>query len=189
MEAPINKIKMPDTTAVTGLLQRNVERLADLQKATLDVLNHQAADVAETMRKALKSTPGGTFTAFFDFAEKGMDGWITAQKNIVDLIVQQSADTVKTTEVRSDYATQSIAKLNELVHQTVDRTAAAQKTMLDFAAKQNEVASKAFQQPGVVPSEVIQSVERGVSTAINTQKEFVDTATKLAKEAVVSAKA
>lgn len=183
-EGAPNKQELPDVSAVTALVQKNVERLADLQKATLDALGHQNADVTESLRKSLKSTPASPVVTFLDFAEKGLDGWITAQKNIVDLIVQQSAHSLQATEERTGFATQSIGKLNELVQQTVDRTAAAQKAMLEFAAKQNEAVAKAFQRPGAgAVGEVAQSMERGVATIINAQKEFLDTASKFAKDA------
>ena len=103
-EGAPNKQELPDVSAVTALVQKNVERLADLQKATLDALGHQNADVTESLRKSLKSTPASPVVTFLDFAEKGLDGWITAQKNIVDLIVQQSAHSLQATEERTGFA-------------------------------------------------------------------------------------
>jgi len=192
-EAPTEKVEVPETAALTMLMHRNVERIANLQKATLDMLSNQTADVTETMRKSLKSLPGSPAAALFDFAENGVEGWISSQKNILDLIVEQSAETAQAAEARSGFGTQSITKLTELVQQTIERTAAAQKTMLDFAAKQNEAVAKAFQQKGPIATpaamtEAVQSMQRGVATFIDKQKEFVDTATKVAKETVASAK-
>ncbi len=59
--------------------------------------------------------------------------------------------------------------------------------MLDFAAKQNKAVAEAFRrQTGVKGSpvaEVAESVERGVDTLIDMQKEFLDTASKIATAA------
>jgi hypothetical protein len=188
-EAPTEKTAIPETaSALTMLMHRNFERLADLQKATLDMLGHQTADVTQTMRKSLKAAPGAPAAAMFDFAEKGMEGWIGTQKSILDLLVDQSAHTAHVTVERTGYATQSINKLSELVQQTFERTTAAQKTMLDFAAKQNDAMAHAFERPATGPvaapmAEMAQSMHHGLATLIDKQKEFVEAAGKMAKEA------
>jgi len=188
MGAPNEKVETPDVTALTMLMHRNIERLAGLQKATLDVLNDQTAEVTETVRKSLKTTVGSPAAAFFDFAESGMAGWIGAQKNILDLIVEQSANTAQITAERSGYAAQSVGKLSELVQQTIQRTTEAQKTMLDFAAKQNDAVVKAFQRqmpgPGTgMLAQMNESTQRVVATMIDKQKEFLDAASKMSREA------
>jgi hypothetical protein len=187
-EAP-NTEEIPETTMTTfaTLLHRNVERLVDLQKTTLDTLREQSADVAEAMRQSLKSGPAAPSVAMLDVTEKGVQGWIGAQKDILDLLVQQSAQAVETARKRGGLASQSVAELSEFVQQAAERTVAAQKTMLDFAAEQNKVVAEAFRrQAGVKGSpvaEMAESVRLGVDTFIDMQKEFLDTATKTAKGA------
>ncbi len=191
-EAPTEKTAIPETAAaLTMLMHRNFERLANLQKATLDTLSHQTADVTETTRKSLKAIPSGPAAALFDFAVYGMDGWIGTQKSILDLLVDQSAHAAQVTAERAGYATQSLNKLSELVQQSFDRTTAAQKAMLDFAAKQNEAFAHAFAHPAAGPAaesmaEMAQSMHRGVATFIDKQKEFVEAAGKMAKEAAAA---
>jgi hypothetical protein len=189
-EPPTNKTEMPETPAAafTMLLHRNVERLAGLQKATLDTLNHQTADIAETMRTSCKPGLDAPAAVLLDLSKHGMEAWTNAQKDLLDLIVQQSAHVADATNERSGYASQSAAKLNDLFQQTVERASAAQKTVLDFAAAQNRAFVQAFQRHGVGVmgsplADMAESIERGVATSINMQKEFLDSATKMARSA------
>jgi hypothetical protein len=175
------------TTAFTALLHRNVERMVNLQKATLDTLSRQSADVADTMRKFVKSSPAAPVAGMLDVAEQGIEGWVGAQKQMLDLMIEQSAQTLETARKRGGLASQSATAMSEFVQETAEKAVAAQKTMLDFAAKQNKAVAEAFRsQAGVKGSpiaEVAESVQRGVATFIDLQKEFIDTASKMAKDA------
>jgi hypothetical protein len=188
-ERPPEKTAIPETaSALTMLMHRNLERLANLQKATLDTLGHQTADVTQTMRKSVKADGVGAFAALFDFAETGMQEWIGTQKSILDLMVDQSAHTAHVTAERTGYASQSINKLSELVQQSFERTTAAQKTILDFAAKQNDAVAQAFGRPAAGPvgapmAEMAQSMHQGLATLIDKQKEFVEATGKMVREA------
>lgn len=177
------------TTAFTALLHRNVERLANLQKATLDTLSHQSADVADTMRKFVESGPAAPVAGMLDVAERGIEGWVATQKQMLDLAVEQSAQTLESTRKRGGLSSQSATVMSEFVQQTTEKAVAAQKTMLDFAAKQNKAVAEAFRsQAGVKGSpvaEVAESVEHGVATFIDLQKEFIDTTSKMARDAAV----
>lgn len=176
------------TNAFTMLLHRNVERMANLQKTTLDVLNSQTADLNETMRSRIKMPTGSPAAAFLDFATLGIDNWVIAQKTILDLAVQQSANTANASDNHIGLALPSTGKLTDLIQQSIERTSTAQKTMLDFAATQNEAAVKAFQgQTGIAGSpleKMADAVGKGVTTFVGKQKEYLDSATKITKEAV-----
>ncbi len=180
-----DKVETPDVTAVAKLMHKNVERLADLQKATLDAFNRQSTEVTETMRKSFKTSPGTPSAAWLDFAEKGMNAWINAQKSVVDLIVDQSAQTVKF----SGEGTQSLTKFGEMWQQGIERTTAVQKTMLDFASQQYEAVSKAFAGPTTGPAaEITQAMQKNVTNFVDQQKEFLDKANQFTKEAVAAGK-
>jgi hypothetical protein len=162
--------------------------MANLQKTTLDVLNSQTKDLTDTMRSKIKPPAGTPMAAFFDLAAQGMENWISAQKNVLDLVVQQSAQTASVTGGKVGSLFPPSGNLSELIQQSVERTNSAQKAMLDFAAKQNELAVHTFKgQSGVVgtPMEkVADAVDKNVATFVTKQKEFLDSATKITKEAV-----
>ena len=119
----------PETTmtAFATLLKRNVERMVELQKATLDTVSHQNADVLETMRHTLKPFPA-TPPELFSLAQQGVEGWIGAQKSILDWIGQQTAQVVHATE-QNGSAPLSAAKLSEFVQQAAEQSVATQKTI------------------------------------------------------------
>ena len=176
----------PETVmgAFTTLLKRNVERMVDLQKTTLDTVSHQNADVMETMRHTLKSVPNAP--ELFTLAQQGVEGWIGAQKSILDWIGQQSAMTVKATE-QNGSTPLTTAKLSEFVQQAAEQSVATQKTILDFAAKQNKAVTEAIQRQagvkGTPVAAVSESISRGVATLIDGQKTFLDTTLNMAKAA------
>jgi hypothetical protein len=187
-ETPAEKNEKPDneSTNFATLLHRGIERFAGLQKAALDAVGLQTTDVSATLRTSLKPFPALAGTMVLDLTEQTVDGWIDAQKDILDLLVEQSAHALEATQ--EPYGSQSIAVLSQLVGKSAERTVAAQKTMLDFAAKQHKAASEMIQRQagvaGTPMATVAGSVERGVATLIDIQKEFLDTAAKWTKTAV-----
>jgi hypothetical protein len=176
-----------DATVVSlaTLMHRGIERLADLQKATLDVVGQQTADINATVRKAVKLPPELSNAPFLDFTGQAVQGWIGAQKNVLDLMLEQSAQAVEATKERGKNAGKSVALLSEFVQKAAERTVEAQKAMLDFAAKQNKAASEMIQKHadvlGAPVAKATQSFETGMTTLIDTNKEFLETASKLAK--------
>ncbi len=180
----------PETTmtAFTTLLKRNVERMVDLQKATLDTVSHQNADVLETMRHTMKSFPAAP-PELFSLAQQGVEGWIGAQKSILDWFGQQTAQAINVAEPNGA-APLSAAKLSEFVQQAAEQSVATQKTILDFAAKQNKAVTEAIHRQAAVQGTplagVTESIHRGVTTLIDGQKTFLDTAMKMTKAAAKS---
>jgi hypothetical protein len=188
-EAPAEKTEKPDVAIAdfATLLHRGIERLVGLQKATLDVVSHQTTDVSSTLKNSLEPLTPPAGTMLLDVTEQAVDGWVDAQKHILDLIVEQSAQAVEAAKESGISASNSMALLGELMQQSTERAVAAQKTILDFAAKQNKAASELIQKQtglaGTPAAALADAFERGVTMLIDTQKEFLETAAKLAKTA------
>ena len=83
------------------------------------------------------------------------------------------------------------AGIPNLIQQSVDRTVTAQKSVLEFAAKQTKAVSDTVkQQPGVAgtPVETVtDSVQHGVNTLHASQNEILDSATKNVKAMIAKA--
>ena len=81
----------------------------------------------------------------------------------------------------------SFARLSAFAQKAAERTVEAQSTMLNFAAKQNEAASELIRKQanaaGTPIGKATQSIESGMAMLIETNREFLDTASKLAKSA------
>ena len=82
-------------------------------------------------------------------------------------------------------------RVRQLIQQSVDRTIAAQNSVVEFAAKQTKAVAKLVkQQPGVAGTAVeavADSVQRGVDTVLAAQKEILDLASKTLKAAAAKA--
>jgi flagellar hook-basal body complex protein FliE len=168
-----------------ALMHRSVERIAGLQKTTLDVFSKHAADVTSTFRKiypASSETPGSTMP---DLTDQALESWIGAQKSVVDLMVDQSAQVVEATKIRETSVSKSLSALSEFAQKAAARTVEAQKVVLDYAARQNKVVADLIRKhPGSAGSsatEFADSLERGLNSVIDTQKEVLATASKFTK--------
>lgn len=164
------------------LMQRSVERLAGLQKATLDTLGSQTADLNKTVRESFHANSDTPAKSFFDLADQSLQGWINAQKTIVDLITQQSAYVTDAAKERT-MMTKPMEFITDLVKESAERGVDVQKTVLDYAAAQNKNISETVRkQAGVAGTPIgnaTASVEKNVGAIIDAQKEALDAAAKL----------
>src|SRR6476659_5579343 len=78
-------------TAFATLFHQGVERFAELQKHTLDLVASQTNDAIGAWKQAVPmptSTPGAMM---LDLAGQGVEKVVQARKSLIDLVVQQSA--------------------------------------------------------------------------------------------------
>jgi len=165
-----------NTPTFTALLLRGVERFADLQKVTLDLLSRQTKDISSTVREVLRATPAAPGTVFLELTEQAVEEWMDAQKNVVDLMVHQSAHALECANEGTGLASQSAAVLTELVQQSAKRAITAQKITLDFAAMQQAAISEAINQTGLEETPfaaATYSMQHGLDALIAKQKEFL----------------
>lgn len=174
------------------LFHNGVERVADMQKGALDLAVNQTSEALTAWKRAFAvpaSTPG---LALMDVVDQGIEKMAEAQKGVIDLAVEQSAQALDLAKERRDYASKWMAGSRDMVCATAERTVAAQKIWLDFAAEQNKVvAETAKKQAGVAGSaaavEAVDTVKRHVETAIKGQKELMEAVTKPFKAAKTAA--
>jgi hypothetical protein len=180
-----------DSTAASfaTLMHRGIERLANLQTKVLDLVGWQTADINVTMRQLRQSINSPDFSggSFLDFTGQAVEGWIAAQKNVLDRMVEQSADAVEASTRCGHNATNSLASLREFAQKAVAHAVETQMAMLDFAVKQNEAVSEVIQKQangaGTLVAEAAQSLESGMATLIDANREFLDTASQLTNSA------
>jgi hypothetical protein len=159
-----------DTTAFTTMLRRGVERFADLQKVTLDVLSRQTKDISSTVQEVLRVTPAAPGTVFLDLTEQAVEEWMNAQKNVVDLMAQQSVQAL-------ECADEGTAVLTELVRQSAERAVTAQKITLGFAVLQqagiSEVVKRQTGSEETPFAAAAYSMQRCLDALIAKQREFL----------------
>ena len=87
--APVSAAVKPEVVdAFTPLVLNSVERVADLQKKTLDIAAQQATEWMGAWKQAFSYFPVTPPSFIFDVAGQAMQTAIEAQKNAVDLVVE-----------------------------------------------------------------------------------------------------
>jgi len=178
-------------SAFATMVHKGVERLADLQKTTLDLLNQQTIDFDNFYRQAFRGMPMLPGMMFMDLAEQAMGRMVEAEKNIIDIAVKQSAQAVELAKHRTDMASKTADAMKDLFAQSTERAVAVHRIVLDLAAEQNKmVAETVKRQAGVAGTPVAraaETIERGVDTMIETQKEILEAAAKPLKAGAAKA--
>lgn len=97
--------------ASVELYTRSLERTAQVQKEILDSVADQNAASVEVWRRALRTVPGAT--AWLNFLEQGMSNTITAQKQLVGVLADQTSQVAQTAESEGE---QAIAAVRNISH-------------------------------------------------------------------------
>jgi hypothetical protein len=183
-ESPTEKAETSETSnsAFTTMMLRGLERLADLQKLTLEALNSQTKDISSTVRDVLRVSPAAPGTVFLDLTEQAVEEWTNAQKTVVDLMAQQSADALKSADAGAGIASQSAAAAAELLRRSAERAITAQEITLAYAVLQQAgIAEVVKRQTGVDQTPFAaasHSMQRGLESVMEKQREFLGEAAK-----------
>jgi hypothetical protein len=171
------------------LFNNGSKRVIEVSKTTLDLAVGQTTEVLATCKKALPASMPGLF--LFDLAGQALEGYVTLQKSLLDLAIEQSTAAVEATHEYIQDASKAKAGLPTLIQQSVERTVTAQKSVLEFAAQQTTAVSDTVkQQPGVTGTAietVTDSIQRGVDTLHETQNEILDSANMNVKAMIAKA--
>ena len=119
--------------AITPLVLSSVERVAELQKKTLDLAAEQTAEFIGAWKKAFSYLPLPPPTFVFDIASQAVQTAIDTQKSAIDLVVEQTKSVADITKVRADAYSQIVDGVTATMKKSVERSVEAQKKVLDFA--------------------------------------------------------
>ncbi len=72
----------------------------------------------------------------FELAGKAFEGYIEAQKSVIDQVVQQTAALVESAKESSNSAQKVAETFTKTIQQSIERTAEIQKKVLDIAVEQ-----------------------------------------------------
>ena len=126
-------------TDFASLFIKGVERAALLQKKSLDDAVRQNAEAIAACKKApegVRAVPG-----MFDLAGQAFEGYIEAQKSVIDHVVQQTAALVESGK-DSGNSTQKVAvDFTKTMQQSIERAVEVQKKALDLAAQEAKAAT------------------------------------------------
>jgi hypothetical protein len=87
--------------AYATLLNKGLERVVEMSKTSFDLAAEQNTEVLASCKKALKalSMPG---LFLFDLAGQAFEGYVTLQKSLLDLAVEQSSAAADVVQGRAD---------------------------------------------------------------------------------------
>ncbi len=157
------------------LYTRNVERLAELQKKSLDTASEQNAELIEACRKAFSYIPENPASFLFDLVGQSFERFVETQKGAIDLVVEQSHVVAGLAKERVGSATKVAEGVTALFKHSVEYSVASQKKALDYYSEQHkaacETAKKQFRLPSNPAADAFQS---GVDLLIQTQKTLLD---------------
>jgi hypothetical protein len=169
------------------LYEKNVERLADLEKKSLEAAAEQNAEWMEAWKKSFQLSPESPGLFLFDLLGQTFEHFVETQKDIIDLAVEQTHAVVGLAKERGSHATKLTEGVTALFRKTVEHSVAAQKKTLDYYADQHktayEAAKKQFRFSGSPAAEAFQS---GMDTLIETQKTMLNIAAKPLKRSAAA---
>jgi hypothetical protein len=168
--------------AVTPLVLNSVERVADLQKKTLDLAAEQTAELIGAWKKAFSYFPVTPATFFFDFAGQAVQTAIENQKSAIDLVVEQTEAATDIVKVRFEAYSKIAAGVGTSVRKSVERSVEAQKKVLELASAQNkagfESAKKQLGAAAGPATAILDTFQLGADTVIEAQKSFLNMASQ-----------
>ena len=186
-----NEAKTPNAAANFAEFARaGVENFVATQKALLDLASHQNAILMDAwkqrMNTATATQAASQSSTMADLAGQGVQGFIQAQKILLDLAAQQNALALA---AMKDAMGPSVAPLADLMKQGSDTFLETQKRLLDLASQQSEMAMKAARE-GVSSyasqplAQLAELARKGVETFVETQKRLLDLASDQARASV-----
>jgi hypothetical protein len=170
-------------TPFAALTHRGVEKLAETQKLSVDMAAKHTTDAMGVCRMTFKMPAEMPGMFLLDLAEQTLERMAQAQKELIDLIVQQSAQAMEFYKFRGDTASKWTNHMTDAFGETAERAAAAQRIVMDFAAEQNKAVAGALKKQAAVAGSpqataAVDTIQRNIDLGIQTQKEMAQAATK-----------
>jgi hypothetical protein len=170
-----------------SLLEKGLEHVLETSKTSLDLAVKYNAEVLGATRKAFNLAPSTPGLFLFDVAGKAFENYAELQKNVLNILGEQGNAAVAAVRESGKAGAALASNTAVAFHESVDRTAAAHKAVLDFAAKQNKQVVEAIKaEPALAGTPLAQSadaVERGMNELIEAQKKQLEAAASQLKSA------
>jgi hypothetical protein len=191
MSTPRKSNRTPRTAAegaeVAGnfipLYTKNVQRVADLQKKSLEVAAEQNAELVENCKKAFSFIPESPASFWFDLVGQTFDRLVEVQKENIDLAVEQTNVLTELGRERGALAAKFVDGGAGLFQQTLEHSVAAQKKNLEFCAGQQKAAYETAKRQFHVANPFAEAFQSGMDVFVETQKTVLDFASRPVKHA------
>lgn len=171
--------KMDMTENFLPMYTKGIERMAELQKKTLEIAAEQNAEWMGVWKKATCFMPQHPGTFMFEMAGQMFDRFVETQKGMIEMAVEQTHTAADVAKDRGKSMGKTAEGMTGMFQQAMEQSVAAQKKALDFFAEQQKMAyettKRQFRFAGNPFAEAFQS---GLDALIETQKTMLDMASK-----------
>ncbi len=176
----VEKVDLFESAA--ELYTKGVERLAEVQKKGIEYAAQQGTDLIAAWKKAVPVVPAVPGAFLLDVTANAFERFAETEKGVIDLIVEQTRAMANLAKDRTSSVSKATQGAVAVVQQTMERSVAAQKKALDFSAAQSkatfDTAKQQFGLAGTPAEALADSLQHGVDTFVETQKELLDIAAK-----------
>jgi methyl-accepting chemotaxis protein len=168
------------------LYTKNVKRLADLQKKSLEIAAEQNAEFIDSCKKAFHFVPETPGLFLFDVLGQAFEQVVETQKGAINLAVEQSDALANLAQERGGSAAKVAEGVTALFKQTVEQTVAAQKKALEYYSEQHKTAYETAKKQFRFSNPAAEAFQSGLDVLIETQKTMLDIASKPLKRGVAA---
>jgi hypothetical protein len=169
------------------LYTKNVERLAELQKKSLEIASEQNAELIDACKKAARFIPENPGLFLFDLVGQSFERFVETQKGAIDLAVEQSHVVAGLAKERGNSAVKVAEGVTALFKQSVEYSVATQKKALDYYSEQHKSACEAAKkQFRIADNPAADAFQNGIDALIQTQKTMLDIVSKPFKSVVAA---
>jgi hypothetical protein len=194
MSTPRKSNRTPRTAAegaeVAGnffpLYTRSVQRVAELQKKSLEVAAEQNAELVENGKKAFSFIPEAPVSFWFDLVGQTFERYVETQKETIDLAVEQNNTLTELAQERGALAAKFADGAAGLFQQTLEYSVAKQKKNLEFCAEQQKAAYETVKKQFRIANPFADAFQSGVDLFVETQKTVLDIASRPVKHAAAA---
>jgi len=173
--APAEQPLLDGIESMNELYMSGIERLAEIQKKGLELALQHSSDVVTAWKKFTPAAPGNLL---LDLANTTLERFAETQNGAIDLVVEQTHSFAELVKERETKATDSAERGKQRAKEAIQHSVAAQKTALDFTAKQAKVAFETAKQQlgyaGTPVGSVADTVQHGMEVMVETQKGILD---------------
>ena len=166
----------------TPIYLNSVERVAELQKKTLDIAAEQTAEWLGAWKKAFSYSPVTPPTFIFEVAGQAVKTAIETQKGAIDLVVEQSKSVAGIARCALTRTRRLLTASLTPIKTSVERSVEAQKKVLEFASEQNkavfEGTKKQLSGAAGPATVIVDSFQRGAEAVIEAQKSILNIASQ-----------
>ena len=161
--------------SMAQLYTSGIERVAEIQKKGLDLAVQHNAELVNSWKKLTLAAPG---IFVLDLATTAFERFADTQKGAIDLVVDQSRALAKLVKERDVKTTDAFEEGKAKTQEAIEHLVTAQKTALDYSAKQAkaafQTAKQQFGYAGTPAATVADSMQRGMEVVVEAQKGLLD---------------